>query len=364
VTYDHPVAFSNWGPEERAVMMRVINSGRFTMGLETEAFEAEFSAFHGLKHGIMTNSGSSANLLAAESLFLKQDDPLERGDIAIVPAIAWATTYAPLVQRGLDMFISDVGDDWNMLAGANLAADLMVAVPVLGTPFNPETWRARYTIEDACESIGAKALGLAGTSGTLNTFSLFYSHQLSAIEGGMILTDDDELAMICRMLRDHGATRSVIKAARFEDEYDFRLFGYNLRPVEMHAAIAREQLKKLPELRAGRQKNFTLFREMTGAFPIVIPPTPHGHNPFGLHFTVGSSEVRGRLVTALRGNGIDCRLPTGGSFLRHKYSEPWQDQRTPKADRIHECGLFLGNSGFPIEDKIERAVKVMEGVLR
>ena len=115
-------------------------------------------------------------------------------------------------------------------------------------------------LEDNCESIGASVDGkLCGTFGLMNTFSFFYSHQLSAIEGGMILTDDDECAKLCRMLRDHGMTRSLGKIDKFEDEYNFRYFGYNLRPLEMHAAVARVQLTRLSRFIEARNKNRDYF---------------------------------------------------------------------------------------------------------
>ena len=105
--YWYPCAFSHWNEEETSAIFRVIASGRHTQGEEVEAFEAEFAAYHGMKHAIAVNSGSSANLVAVAALFAKENNPLKRGDKAIVPALAWATTYAPLVQYGLDLVVLD-----------------------------------------------------------------------------------------------------------------------------------------------------------------------------------------------------------------------------------------------------------------
>ena len=247
--YWYPCAFSHWGEEEYDAIKRVTKSGRFTMGPEVEAFEEEFARFHGMKHGVMVNSGSSANLIAVAALCAHDD--FEEGKEADVPAIAWATTYAPLVQYGFNLRILDCDGTWNVSGPLN-GSDLLIDVPVLGNATRNEligSGTYAYQIQDCCESLGARDADghLCGTQYDMSTFSFYHSHQISAIEGGMILTNDDELNALCRMLRDHGMTRWQ-KPKTFDDEYDFRLMGYNVRPVEMHAAIAREQLKKLPRM--------------------------------------------------------------------------------------------------------------------
>ena len=379
--WDHPTAFSCWGKEERAAIARVIASDRYTMGQEVEALEREFAAFHGMKHGICVNSGSSANLIGIAALCAKDDKPLQRSTIqhpiadrVIVPAIAWSTTYAPLVQHGLDLILADVDAGWNSpvpnwFPGMNVR--LVVACSILGNPAYLPEWKqiadrlGAYFMEDNCESLGAKTSDgrLCGTYGIVNTFSGFFSHQISGVELGIILSDDDECARLCRILRGHGWTRDVEKPQCFEEEYQFTHFGYNVRPIEMHAAVAREQLKKLPGFIEARRKNAALFREMTADLPITSPPWNGQPSPFGLHFTVADRETRSMLVQALRGASIDVRLPTGGSFRKHAYASRWANQATPQADALHDCGCFLGCPPWPAEDKIARVVEVMRRAL-
>lgn len=366
-----PTAYSSWGPEEYEAIDRVIQSNRFTMGPEVEAFEEEFAGYHRMKHGIMVNSGSSANLLMVAALFAKKDQPLKRNDTAIVPALAWSTTYSPLVIYGLRLKLVDCDNTWCSGLPDVTGAQLVVGCSVLGNPAPLNFLKvaieshAGYFIEDNCESLGAwYGNDRCGTFGLMNSFSFFHSHQISAIEGGMILTNDDECARLCRILRAHGWTRDVDPPTSFDTSYNFTHFGYNCRPLEMHAAIAREQLKKLKGFIAARQKNLRLFQDLTKDIPITHPVLRTlDPSPFGLPFTVSSSEVRLKLVAALREEGIDCRLPTGGSFTKHAYGRPWRDQKTPKADLIHDTGLFLGNAPFPIEEQIGRAVEVMTKVL-
>ena len=367
----YPCAYSCWGAEEHAAIARVLKSGQFTMAGEVEAFESEFSAWHGMKHAVMVNSGSSANLVAVAALFHKRDNPLKRSDKAIVPALAWATTYAPLVQYGLDLVLADCDDTWGAAGNLSPDAKLILTCPVLGNPCRPVN-TTNYHIEDNCESIGAwlGPLGdkrYCGTFGLMDTFSFYHSHQLSAIEGGMILTDDDEMNGLCRMLRDHGMTRWKGRPHRFEHEYDFRVMGFNVRPLEMHAAIAREQLKRLEEFARLRQQNLNNFNTVVMAKNLPIQPQQRLRNavpnPFGIAFTCESNEGRSRLVAALRAQGIDCRLPTGGSFRMHPYAAQWANQETPNADRIHETGLFLGNGPLDLSPQIERALKIIKETL-
>lgn len=368
--YDHPTAFSLWGDEERAAIDRVLTSGRLTMGDETEALEEEFALYHGRAHAIAVNSGSSANLVATAALFERSVRPLRRGYRAAVPALAWSTTYAPLVQRGMDLVLADCDGSWCASDMEFSDVQLIVGCSILGRPARlnelRDTARRRGVpfLEDNCESLGAVSPhGLAGTFGDLSTFSLFYSHQISAVEGGVILTDDDELATLCRMLRAHGWTRGLTEPTSIDDEYDFRVMGYNVRPLETHCAIARAQLRKLPAMIEVRRANLATFERLARDLPIILPRGDGQPSPFGLQFCVAAPETRRRLAGALRAAGIDCRPPTGGSLRLHEYGARWRDQRTPAADRIHKTGMFLGCAPWNISDKIERAVDVMREAL-
>jgi len=372
----YPTAYSCWGNEEKAAISRVINSGQFTMGEEVAAFEAELASFHGRKYCIATNSGSSANLIAVAALFHVKERPLKRGDVALVPSLAWSTTFAPLIQYGMGLALMDCDGGWN----ADIydrrfdpkGARLVVGCSILGNPANLEAMNSvagvldAYFINDDCESLGARIDGATtGSFGLMATESFFFSHQISANEGGAILTDDEELAGLCRILRAHGWTRDVQPPTSFEEEYNFVAFGYNVRPLELHAAVAREQLKKLPKFIEERCSNLYLFRRLTSDLPITHPDFNGNPSPFGLNFTLdGGRDARRRLAVALREAGIDCRLPTGGSFLRHPYGAPWRaGQDTPRADLVHDTGMFLGNGPLNLTAEITEAVAIMRKVL-
>jgi CDP-6-deoxy-D-xylo-4-hexulose-3-dehydrase len=374
-----PTAFSCWSREEDEAIARVIRSGHFTMGAEVEAFEREFADWHGKKHAIMVNSGSSANLVAVAAMFADAPPQSSRDFVvphAIVPAIAWSTTYAPVVQHGFELLPADCDATWNAYIPTTIPKPthvrLVVVCSILGNPGYLREWcdvargLGAYVLEDNCESFGAippESGKHCGAFGDLSTFSFFYSHQISAIEGGMVLTDDDDLARLCRMLRAHGWSRDVEPPRRFEDEYDFRVMGYNVRPLEMHAAVAREQLKKSVGFQTARQANAHHFRRLTEGLQIEHQSWRGIPSSFGLPFLCETPEVRSKLVGALRAAGIDCRLPTGGSLGLHRYGARWSHHATPTADIVHTHGLFLGNAPFDISEKIERAAKVIKGAL-
>ncbi len=258
----YPLATSTWNSKEIEAIQRVINSGHFTMGQEVSNFEKRFSDFHNRKFAVMVNSGSSANLLMIAALFFKKNLPLKKGDEVIVPAVSWATTYTPLSQYGLkikfvDVDINTMNFNLDQLTDAiSKKTKLIFSVNLLGNPndFNKINsiieGKDIYLLEDNCESLGAEFDGKkAGTFGILSSFSCFFSHHISTMEGGLILTDDQELYHILLCLRAHGWTRDLPEknlvtngksADFFEESFRFVLPGYNLRPLEFSGALGAE----------------------------------------------------------------------------------------------------------------------------
>ena len=305
--WELPTAFSCWDEREPEALQRVIRSGQFTMGPEVKAFEEEFAAYHGMKYGIAVNSGSSANLLMIAVLFAKKHRPLKRGDLAIVPAIAWSTTYSPLVIYGMRLKLVDVDDSWNSQLPDVNGARLVVGCSILGNPAplgflkNAAESHDEYFIEDNCESLGAwHGVKRCGTFGLMNSFSFYFSHQISAGELGIVLTNDSECNQLCRILRAHGWTRDVYPPTSFDEEYSFTHYGLNVRPTEFYAAVAREQLKKLDGFVKLRRINHQLFLNLTKVLPIKHPTIRGEPSPFGLAFR----SIRPKpVVNSLRSSG-------------------------------------------------------------
>ena len=279
----YDLAADTWGDEEKTAIQEVVESGRFTMGPRVVQFEQAFADYFGRKHAVMVNSGSSANLVGVASLFHRADKPLQRGDEVIVPAISWSTTYHPLQQYGLKLRFVDVELDTLNMDVSRLAEALtprtrmILAVSILGNPASLDVMRdfadAHDLIffEDNCESMDAELSGQkAGTFGDIGTFSTFFSHHISTIEGGVLTTDNSELNALARSIRNHGWTRDVPadagvyrpSADDFYEAYRFILPGYNVRPQEINGAVGIEQLKKLPNMTAMRRKNQSFFQSL------------------------------------------------------------------------------------------------------
>ena len=386
----YELATPSWGPEEAAAAKAVIDSGFYTMGAHVKAFEEEFAAYHGVKHGIMVNSGSSANLIAVAALAYKADRPLQRGDEVIVPVISWATTYHPLQQYGLKLRFVDVDlqtlnmDVTQLERALTPKTRAIVAVSILGNPAALDVMRAfadqhgLYLLEDNCESMDAELNGKkCGTFGHLNTFSFFFSHHISTMEGGMILTDDTELAHLCQSLRAHGWTRDLPqdspvfhkKGADFFEAYRFILPGYNVRPLEIEAAIGREQLKKLPGFTAMRRKNLALFQELFQGDDRFIIQRENGiSSAFALTIVLNPDKYRDKAFAALRDADIGYRIITGGNFLRHDVIKHYDYEvvggGAPNADMAHEHGFFVGNHPFDLTPQIARLREILDKACR
>ncbi len=384
----YELAASTWGPEELEAVHRSIQRGRFTMSEEVASFEREFAAYFGMQYGVMVNSGSSANLIAVAALFYTKDRPLQRGDEVIVPAISWSTTYHPLQQYGLklrfvDVQLSTLNMDVSKLERAlTPRTRAIVAVSILGNPAALDVLErfARehglYLIEDNCESMDAELGGRkTGTFGHLNTFSFFFSHHISTMEGGIILTNDLELHHLLRSLRAHGWTRDLpAHSPLFErggddhfEAYRFILPGYNVRPLELAGAVGREQLKKLPAMTAQRRSNLALFQSLfTGDDRFILQCENGKSSSFSFTIVLNPTRRidRDSVFQALRDADIGFRIITGGCFLRHDviryYDYDVVDGGVPNADLVHDRGFFVGNSPQDLTPQLTRLREVLD----
>jgi CDP-6-deoxy-D-xylo-4-hexulose-3-dehydrase len=375
-----PLAAATWGQEEQDAMQRVIASGMYTMGANVQAFERDFANFVGSKYCVMVNSGSSAILLMVAALFYTKNPELklQRGDEVIVPAVSWSTTYYPLYQYGLkikfvDIDLNTLNYDLDQLeqAVSNKTRAIM-AVNLLGNP-NDFGWinqiidnRNIVLIEDNCESMGATYQGKqAGTFGVMGGFSTFFSHHISTMEGGMIVTDDEELYQILLSLRAHGWTRNLPKQNwvcsdksddPFEESFRFVLPGYNVRPLEMEGALGIEQVKRLPMLIEERRKNGKLLQAAMSNHPDIIIQQEIGVSSwfgFSLVIRPDSSLTRRALVIKLNELGFECRPIVAGNFAKNevvKYFDSEVHGVLKNAEHIDKNGLFVGNHHFPIPE--------------
>ena len=387
----YELASSSWGSEEIEAIQRVIASGMFTMGKHVRRFEERFARKFGVKHALMVSSGSTANLVGVGALFYAGKRPLKRGDEAIVPAISWSTTYYPLQQYGLRLRFVDVQLDTLNIDVSKLEEALtprtrmVVAVSILGNPCALDVLRAfcdkhgLYLFEDNCESMGATLDGRqCGSFGDIGTFSSFFSHHISTMEGGVLTTDNTEIYHVAHSLRAHGWTRDLPPDTKiykkrdddFYEAYRFILPGYNARPLELSGAIGIEQLKKLDAMIETRRRNAQLFVKLMKDDRRFIIQRENGRSSWFAFTIILNPELeldRKKVMSALKKADIGYRIITGGCFLRHdviKYFDYDSVGEIKNANTAHDRGFFVGNHPSDLRPQIARLREVLDEAAR
>jgi len=364
-------------------MQRVIASGMFTMGESVQTFERDFAKYVGSKHCVMVNSGSSAILLMVAALIYTKNPKLklQRGDEVIVPAVSWGTTYYPLYQYGLKIKFVDIDLrtlNYNLDQLEKAVTDKTRAIMAVNLLGNPNDFgrikqiidgRDIVLMEDNCESMGARFNGKhAGTFGVMGGYSSFFSHHISTMEGGLIVTDDEELYQILLSLRAHGWTRNLPKHNLvcgeksddpFEESFRFVLPGYNVRPLEIEGALGIEQVKRLPMLIEERRKNGKLIQAaLANHHDLFIQKEIGESSWFGFSLVIrpGSKLTRKELVVNLNELGFECRPIVAGNFAKNevvKYFDSEVHGTLENAEHIDQNGLFVGNHHYPIPEALD-----------
>jgi CDP-6-deoxy-D-xylo-4-hexulose-3-dehydrase len=383
----YPLASTTWGTEEYDALQRVIKTGNFTMGAEVRAYEEAFASHVGSKYAVMTNSGSSANLALMAAAKYVQGSDLQDGDSVIAPAVSWSTTYYPVHQLGLTLSLVDIDretlniDIQKVREAITPRTKAILAVNLLG---NPSDLLALQQIakehnlllfEDNCESLGAKVNGKqAGTFGMAGTYSSFFSHHISTMEGGITVTDDLAFYQTMKSIRAHGWTRDLPNenfvhnksGDEWDDLFRFVLPGYNLRPLELEGALGQAQIKKLDSFISHRRANATALVNESNRFPNIKLQKENGESSwFGFSLLLDGplSGKRRLLVQALNKAEIQSRPIVAGNFalnpvMKHLKHDPIP--ALPNADDIHQNGLFVGNHHFAMDKQIERLAEVLE----
>lgn len=381
---NYPLATSTWDEHEYEAIQRVVNSGMFTMGHCVSEYEKRFADFFGTRFALMTSSGSTANLLMIAALFFTKNNKLKLkpGDEIIVPSVSWSTSYFPLQQYGLKVKFLDIDNKTLNLDLAKLEQSItdktraIMLVNLLGNPNDFTSIkniigdRDILILEDNCESMGAKfENSFTGTFGIMGTFSSFFSHHISTMEGGCVVTDSEELFHILLSLREHGWTRSLPEQNlvtgtksenSFEESFKFVLPGYNVRPLEISGAIGIEQLKKLGKFLECRKQNGKYFIDCFSDHPIFSIQKEIGQSSwFGFALTVkkNSGLTREKVLNEFSKQGIETRPIVAGNFTKNKvidffnYEIPF---KLTNADYLHENGLFIGNHHILKKDQIQK----------
>jgi CDP-4-dehydro-6-deoxyglucose reductase, E1 len=361
---------------------------RLTMADETRVFEKMWADWLGVKYAVMCNSGSSANLLMYAAL---DSTGRSKSRKIVVPATGWVTTVAPAVQFGWKPAMCETdkttfGLDLEYLEGIlkRERPETVILVHVLGVPNDMTALLALQKkhgfqiLEDCCASHGARHKGrMIGTFGAMSSFSFYYGHHMSTIEGGVVCTNDEELYFHLLMLRSHGWLKDLPPAEQerlmkkygvdpFHSPFTFVLPGYNLRPTDVSSKIGQIQLPRLGETVKQRMENHRVFQELLKGCFEFAPGIP-GDDISSISFCAiaRSTEERKAVVEALDKNLIDTRIFTAGNLGRHPF---WFERhgvfKAPMADRLNECGFFLPNNQSLSRADVEFVCRVARDAVR
>lgn len=356
---------------------------RLTKGQKTIEFENSWSNWLGCKYSLFVNSGSSANLAMIYALLLS--GRLKNKKI-VFPCLSWVTTVSPAIQLGMEPILCDVDENLSI----NLSdlreifekenPSILMLVHALGFPndmTNIMNLCEEFDVillEDSCETVGSLYGGKkTGTFGLASSFSSYYGHHFSTIEGGFVCTDDFELYNILKSIRSHGWSRDLDEVTRkrlqfehgiddFKNLYTFYYPGFNLRSTDLQASIGLNQLKKLNFFCEKRYKNFLLYDQMivndywkinsskfdfisNFAYPIIHPNSR-------------------KIVSELLKNKVECRPLIAGNIAKQPFFYKLHGNKEYKfADIIHEHGFYVPNNHQISFDEIDFICKLINKII-
>jgi CDP-4-dehydro-6-deoxyglucose reductase, E1 len=366
-----------------------------TEGRFASRFETDLAKKVGAKHAILTNSGSSANLLAITALMSPylHNRRLKPGDEVITVAAGFPTTVNPIIQNGLVPVFVDVDiPTYNVLTydvekALSPKTRAISLAHTLGNPFDLEQIMSiakkheLFVIEDNCDALGSTYQGqLTGSFGHLSTCSFYPAHHITLGEGGAVLTSDDTLARIIRSLKDWGrdcyckpgmdnccGKRFSGQHGDLPDGYDHKYvyshIGYNLKATEFQAAIGVQQLQKLDAFCEARRRNFQLWMKGFKKFKdyFILPEATEKSDPawFAFPITVNNQTARftrNELTAYLNEHLIETRNLFGGNLLRqpaYRNITCRQVGELSNTERITRDTFFLGTYPGICKDQID-----------
>lgn len=357
----------------------LLTNPRLTKGQLTVDFEKAWSAWNGNKYSIFVNSGSSANLLMVYALITAKKLKNKK---VIVPALSWITDVSPVMQFGLEPILCDA-DPVNLGLDADHFEKLcqehnpsaVIMVHVLGHTSNIarilEICKKYGVIllEDCCESHGSQYQGKkVGNFGLMSSFSFYFGHHMSTVEGGMIVTDDQELYNILLALRSHGWTRdmepSFTDSLRkkhhvddFHEKFTFYYPGFNVRATDINAFLGLEQLKRLDETVRKREENYRLYKEKLQNHYWVQTSDASLISGFSVGLMTDNLQ---KVIAALEENGIESRPLVAGSIGQQPFwIEVYGEQILPNASKVHEKGFFVPSHQSSTKEEIEKVCQVL-----
>ena len=375
VTYRWPLMSNNLQRCDLDAAIELLrgNDPRLTQGAKVREFETRFSEWLGVRHSVFVSSGSSANLLTMHAL-----KELRGPGNVVVPTLTWASDITSVLHAGLEPVFVDIDrrtlgmdavDCNDAVKDADSLAVFVTHCMGYSAGFSwPES--PPVLIEDCCEAIGGTHEGKKlGTFGLASNFSFYYAHHMcSGGEGGMIATDDDQFADICRMLRGHGMTREARDVVVLDGpdgpllgpaihdyhgttpDFTFAYAGFNCRNTEIAAAIGLSQLERLDENIQRRNENLRTFLQHLDPATYQTDFAVDGCSSYALTLVLvhPDMDLRDRVEAYLLDRGVEFRrgIAGGGNQLRQPYLRRLYGDlynQFPNVEHVHHYGWYIGN---------------------
>ena len=357
---------------------------RLTKGEVTIELETNWAKWLGTKHAVFVNSGSSANLMMLYALVAA--GKLKNNKV-VVPSLAWATDMAPVLQLNLQPIVCDINLQ-NLAVDINHLEEIfkkenpaaLMLVSVLGFPPHMKeiiSLCEKYSVillEDNCESLGTKYnQTILGNFGLMSSFSLYFGHHISTIEGGMICTNSDEMFRILKMIRSHGWDRDLndeeqkqlreqSKVNDFDALYTFYIPGFNLRSTDLQAYIGLGQLEKLNLICEQRNLNYQLYRKLLSP-KLWSPQIDETHFVSNFCYPI-IHEQRNKIVYELRKANIEVRpLICGSMGTQPMYANQYGRLELPNATKVDKEGCYIPNNHQLTAEEIARVCNVINAVV-
>lgn len=366
----------------------ILTSNRFTNGPKVVEFEKKWSAWLGVKHSLFVSSGSTANFLLIAAI--KELYNLQNGDKVLLPACTWVTSVAPIIQLGLTPIFCDISlsnycideKDLESIKEKHPDIKLVFTTHLLGFHSNIDQIQNIFpdaiVAEDCCESHGVLNQDNQRTSKSSQamTFSFYYGHHMTTIEGGMISTNNSELYELMRMKRSHGFAREASKEKfnYYKDKYDsilpsflFVTDGYNFRNTELSAVLGISQLKRLDSFIQKRKINYKKYLNLISNYPdkFHIPEDYPGISSFSLPFICKNLETFEVLKKQFDLHKIEYRPIVGGNLLNQPFLKDYSfgyEKTNYNVDLLQEFGLYVGNSQYVGDKEFEVLEKILIGL--
>ena len=365
----------------------LLTSSRLTNGPKVRQFEKKWAEWLGVDYSLYVSSGSTANSLLIASI--KELCGLKDGDKVLVPATTWVTNVGPVIQNGLQPIFCDINlnnfsfdiEELKYIATQHPDIKVVFVTHLIGLSSDVEMIEDIFpnalVLEDICESHGVQGpdLNKRGTLSAGSTFSFYFGHHITTVEGGMVCTNNPDLYDLMRMKRSHGMAREsdfnrdkyVAENPDIDPAFLFMTDGYNFRNHEICAVLGLSQLKKLNRNIEIRKQNYRRYcNSILFHDGLRTPQYQTGNSSFSLPIIPFDGKYVPLLKETLRVNEIEFRPIISGNLLRHpafKKYELCTEREEPNVEILHKNGLYVGNSQFVNYRKVDRLLEILNEVI-